>query len=353
VAAVSSHSALQLLRTLSASSYGPAGKSKIIRASSDGALTITSTSHRIFGAIRVEQPLARVLLELTSARQAGGADGGLFTLLLATELLLLAERAPLSSHLVSSLLPEAMELCTSFLLAPECAVVADLKVSDLESLLALMQSVLSPKRVALPSLDGLNPAVGEVRQLAFLIVSAFVQSIGSAADYETEMAPSKTNLNPSQPDEQPTNLLPGVRLLAVVGGSQLDSELLVGVVLDTPFFASTLQASCCRTSHLAVALYNVNLEPMMPTSLSAKVSLTSSSKTTVAEGLHEMLAKFAKAIENAGISLVACQQRVAPALVLLLNSYGISVLARLSLRHIGAVQRLTGATPISEVFPGF
>ena len=84
----SMESAVASIGSLAATSYGPGGRAKVIRANAHGgALTVTSSSHRLFSAVKLEHPVALVLVELLAARQARGADGGLFTMLLATGLL--------------------------------------------------------------------------------------------------------------------------------------------------------------------------------------------------------------------------------------------------------------------------
>ena len=61
--AQTSEAVLAALQELALSTLGPAGRFKMIRANAQGALTVTSTSHRLFGALRLEHPLARVLAE--------------------------------------------------------------------------------------------------------------------------------------------------------------------------------------------------------------------------------------------------------------------------------------------------
>ena len=55
---------LELMRSLAASSYGPLGRSKMVQPrAGSGTLTVTSTSHRLFGELQLEHPVARVLLQ--------------------------------------------------------------------------------------------------------------------------------------------------------------------------------------------------------------------------------------------------------------------------------------------------
>ena len=101
-----SEQAIRLLHQLAASSFGPGGRFKMIRANDQGALTVTTTSHRLFGALRMDHPVCRVIVELLGARQAHGADGGLSTVMLATGLLLRVEESGLPRRQAATLLHE-------------------------------------------------------------------------------------------------------------------------------------------------------------------------------------------------------------------------------------------------------
>ena len=103
-------SALRTINQVAASALGPHGRSQLVQAGKTGgggAVTVTSTSHRIFDALRIDHPAARVLLQLLAARQARGADGGLLTVLLASSLVLGAGRRRLPTT-ARSLLPEVL-----------------------------------------------------------------------------------------------------------------------------------------------------------------------------------------------------------------------------------------------------
>ena len=86
---------------------------------------------------------------------------------------------------------------------------------------------------------------------------------------------------------------------------------------------------------LLVALYNVSLEATLPDSLDA---------TVVAEVPHatgsaaeDLFHTFVDRLCALGVRVVACQQRMAPALIRLLMARGLLPLPRVSLRFIGAV----------------
>ena len=403
------------LRQLAATSIGPLGYSHVIQANASSAVTVTSISHRLFDQLRIEHPAARAVLQLLQLRQAKGADGGLLTVLMATSLVLGVSHRRLPARLVSSLLPSVLHGCLKSVLndaerAGQGAAAVPLRLSDLPSLLALVRTVLVPKHIALP-----GGTIKHAEHLALLTVTAFVRSLPESPDASggdpAEAAEARAAHGASA--ARAALSMPGVRTLSVVGPHLRQSELLDGVLLDTPFpSCAPLPAEAGETGlDLIVALYNVSLEGVRPDGLDAKVTLTfnqtergptdreeeeeegegegegeldeeregeryvgdddeeeqqhlhsqggygdygadaSSNGSMVSGEAEALLVRFADGIASAGVRVLCCQQRVAPALIRLLLERGVLPLPRISLRHIGAVRRLSGATPLSILEP--
>lgn len=273
-------------------------------------------------------------------------------------------------------------------------------MSDLPSLLALVRTVLVPKHIALP-----GGTLKHAEDLALLIVTAFVRSLPESADASSgdlaDAAEARAAHGASA--ARAALSMPGVRTLSVIGPKLRQSEVLDGVLLDTPFpSCAPLPAEAGETGlDLTIALYNVSLEGVRPEGLDAKVTITftqtGSDPTNKEEGevqeegegeryegegerneeegtygkdgygdygadgstngsmdsgeAEALLVRFADGIASAGVRVLCCQQRVAPALIRLLLERDVLPLPRLSLRHIAAVRRLSGATPISILEP--
>ena len=201
---------LELMRSLAATSYGPMGRSKIVQPrAGSGTLTVTSMSHRLFGELQLEHPVARVLLQMLAGRQVRGADGGLFTVMLACSLVLGAKRQRLPARscvsLLRGLLTESLHAVlegrdasggTTGLVSgrpagrcgrpwpPTPAAAVPLRMHDLPSLLSAVRSVLRPKHVGMPHMataatrraeDGSGASACD--ELALLVVRGFVESI--------------------------------------------------------------------------------------------------------------------------------------------------------------------------------
>ena len=364
--------ALRMLHSIASTSIGPAGRPKLIRPHGQcSSVTVTSVSHRLFGNLKLSHPIGRVVQQLLVARQARGSDGGLLTVLLACRLILSAHERRLPARLCASLLPEVLACSVRAVLGegdgsqrlagggvPYLPASAPLRMSDMRSLLAVVRAVLAPKRVAFP---GAEPE--DIERLAVLLVSAFVRSLPDGAAAATA--------NPSEAAEARSSraaaaraamLLPGVRQLAVIGPRVGDTELIDGVLIDTgwPLGAALPEEIA---GGLPVALYDVSLEAALPEGLDAGVSLTmrcdgrgpaedpDGSDSAAGAESEALLRRFADGVARAGVRVLGCQQRVAPALVRLLLDRGVLPLPRLSLRHVGAVRRLSGATPLSHLQP--
>ena len=218
----SSTLALDTLSHLASTCYGPAGRSKIVRANaSGGGLTVTSTSHKLFSALTLHEPIAKVILELLVARQAKGADGGLFTVLLTTGMLRGVWRSSLPARVAAALMPEALARCAAY---ARCGSLAgQLRISHLPTLLALVRGVLAPKHVALPAGDPVA-----LQQLCVLVVSAFVRAVPRAAPLPTSSRvaaaeAAEEGLAPAA--SRAARLLPALRQLLVVGRHVRQSEL--------------------------------------------------------------------------------------------------------------------------------
>jgi hypothetical protein len=365
---------ISALRALAAIALGPGGRAHTICANAcGGAITVTSTSHRIFDAVWLEHPAARAVVQLLAARQARGADGGLLTVLVASELIMGAARRRLPARLCATLLPDVLAVALRAVLDDVLRAALPLRISDLPALLAIVRTVLAPKRVALPGCEA-----ADVEKLALLIVTAFVRSLPDHGNEATTARGSEEGAAAADDvrrAEGPTAaraaaLLPGVRPLHVIGQRLDDSELLDGLLLDTPVPLGArlpdLAASAVAASGLLVALYNINLEATVPEGVDASVGvsvigtisgsphaadeggLSGEAGAVRAESLA-LLSRFADGVAAVGVRVLCCQKRISPLLVALLLERHVLPLPRLSLRHVGSVRRLSGAVPLAHL----
>jgi len=223
------HRGIDQLERLATSSYGPRGRSKLLTNANGGCITLTSISHRLVTNLRPDDPLAKVLLELLSSRQARGADGGLFTIIFASALLRSAASSRLPPRVVTALLPEVLTECVAHLRSGRCAAAAPFRVSALPCLLALVHAVVSPKQVAIGS-----ALPGELRHVCLLVVHAFVRSIGAGLAQGPAPAEPYTAPLVTAPVATAQRLFPGVRMLPLTGRPLGASELLEVMMICLP-----------------------------------------------------------------------------------------------------------------------
>lgn len=228
-----------------------------------GVLTVTTTSHRLFGALTIEHPAARVLAQLLASRQERGADGGLLTIMLACSIVLGASRRRLPPRLCAALLPEMFSIALRMVLdgsvsAPSSGAsglrylptAAPVRMSDLRCLLSLVSTVLRPKHVAVPSGGGDDP-----EQLALLLVKCFVQSLSDGAP--AHVAPIDDDGNdegpPSPPARRAAAFLPGACTPRHASAPLMCTPL--GRGTRAPPLASSLAAGCNRWPQPLAARY--------------------------------------------------------------------------------------------------
>mmetsp|Transcript_41932 Transcript_41932/g.115649 ORF Transcript_41932/g.115649 Transcript_41932/m.115649 type:complete len:603 (-) Transcript_41932:3-1811(-) len=211
--------------------------------------------------------------------------------------------------------------------------------SDLPSVLALLRSALC-KSVALAAPE-------DVRHLSVTILEGFLGGLGPFAHDECD-------------DEE------GIRYSWFCGPEISWSSTEEGLLLDTPVSFSVPPPTGGK---FRLVLFQASLEQWLPTATADSTAIGVERcflETTIggeaaggaasvgdADRLRSWeLAQFrrlADALVKAGIDVVACQKLVDPWLTDTLRHRGVTVLARLSLRHVEHVRRLSGAFPVQSL----
>eukprot|EP00898_Chlorokybus_atmophyticus_P000133 jgi/Chlat1/111/Chrsp1S03087 len=358
--------AAELLSGMALASLGPHGRHHILQTKERaGSAVVSSISGRVFIAVaRLDNAVARFLVDNTVLAQHGTyGDGGLLALALASQLV----NAALQQCATPALRLVFVEGVTSALhccaldkrsassqacncgsaqgntASPPPAVRLRLQWSDLPCILALVRGVVAAKQVC-----GLTSL--EVDKLCIMLVRAFIASV---------------------PDKHDGNHLadgPCVRIQEVLGQQPTRSQLVVGVVLDTPLSHEVVpfavMASVPTTSGLNIAVFNVALDVQHP----EQASHASDGSGVIPEGIivdfsneaerfsfikaqMVKLKQLAAALKALDVHVVASQKVIHPALQAHFLLLGILPLERLSARHILPVARCTGAQVISNLSP--
>lgn len=336
----------RLVRAAS-SCVGPCGRARAVRSSdAPGARTfITSSAAAALQSWPVarEHHVLRLVVDTVDAHLRHHRDGGwLFINFCLRVTLALLGLDGTGSHLDLLLLPRSAALHGLALAATwmaealadeQCPCRHKLEWSDLTSVLALLRSNLcKPVAVA---------AVEDARHLSITILEAFLEVLPASS------------IGSTSPEAD-------VRVAWFCGPEVCWSSTLHGLLLDTPAAIATTSR---RGEDSCLVLFDVSLEQWLPgvaADGSQPVGLEHytvesqySSRLEDANAFRKwelsQFMRLANSLLDEGVNALACQKLVDPWLTDYLRQRGVTVLARLSLRHIQHVQRLSGATPVTSL----
>jgi hypothetical protein len=308
------------LSALATSAYGPAGQFKIIQPNSEtDVIGVTTVSSRIFQNTRVHDPCTRALLELVRSHAARRGDGGLFMLGLATALVQKALDGPTSAVSVTTRTiahERAMGALEAWLASPRCRFACALQWDCTFASIAVIRGVIGSKQACALQQD-------ELELVCVLVLQAFLSALPSEA-------------NPT---------VPFVRQVGAVGASAIESRCVDGVLLDLPGTFDD-DRPIGRDTHLAVALFDVPLEPTVASSSVYSMEAHVGAETAPQEGecwsggqaAMTMLTRLCDGLAEACVGAVLCQKGIHPQLQRLLWYRGIVAIERLSLRNMTAVR---------------
>ncbi|CAJ1407327.1 unnamed protein product [Effrenium voratum] len=268
-----------------------------------------------FWPVEPEHHILQLVVKSTQNHLGACLDGGWLHLQLALSLFLaLRDRASPSALHGLALSAQRVDAALS-----ECRLPFELQ---LQPVLALLRSALC-KPVALS-----DPQ--DVRHLSAVLLEAFLSTAPGMDEGRTWSEV--------------------LRLHWFCGEEVVWSSMRPGLLLDTP--ASLVPA---QAGDLRLVLFEASLEQWLPTEMAGarfevETSLTTSKDLgSLRSWEMAQFRKLADSLVEAKVQVLACQKLVDPFLRDLLRSKGVSVLWRLSIRHIEFVRRLSGATPVTSL----
>lgn len=306
-----------------------------------GASTVSAVGGRFladYDLLTTNDPIGRLLLKQTAvAQHENHGDGSLATAFIACSLIeRTMERGPLSPAtraLTVATFQRCLEWCAEHLrlhspVAPSLGM--PLRVSHLPSMLALLRSVLSPKILAAPDADAVDIIAVQLLQ-AFILVCP-----------KAERAQVNSSLF--------ADFTSGIRIHKVVGGPHELSRCVEGIIIDTPVpvgpsdeqqleytpggrvlvFIAALDVKLVDERSVGVVKFEENARRWVPR----------------AEQERRLASTLVGACQQLQIKVVICQRVINRHLQEQLVKAGIVPLERVSVRHIDAVVRLTGARPL-------
>lgn len=210
----------------------------------------------------------------------------------------------------------------STLLDPGCPIVAKASFGSMSTILPVVETIVASKAAA-------RLTASDVKLLSTLIVQAFLAAL--------------------PPDVNTSKMLQCVRVMTVVGKPVRESRVDPHSAFIDTVLPPTLPSLSSRQLH-SIVLFDVSLclqEP--PVHLAGETTVMDTNQrwsTSTAEG--DAMRKLGGSLVALGVSIVATQKLMHPILEEYLLNHGILPLQRLSIRHIGAVQALTGALVLSS-----
>jgi McKusick-Kaufman syndrome protein len=294
---------------------GPEGGIKILT-SGAGYTTFTSSSSRILNNITLSNPVCLFISQIIKSQLNDYNDHGLYTGILITSLLekILSHRVGLSVPAAASIIEDLSSTLTD--LFDLSCIKLKVDFSTVKQLLPLVKSILSSKPTC-----GLTRADAQNLQLS--IVKGFLQTTGKTM---------------------------GDIILQCTEGPEMRSQVFPGILYQINYddICTVLYEKCNKMACISLILFNI----MLTGEETSKISENRSIKLEVPKNdnsfVAETLKLFDKIVEL-NIDVVACQKVVHPTLCLYLQRKGILLLDRMGTELTHAVEKLSGATPISSI----
>ncbi|XP_030834395.1 McKusick-Kaufman/Bardet-Biedl syndromes putative chaperonin-like isoform X2 [Strongylocentrotus purpuratus] len=314
--------ALQAFKSIIKSCYGPQGHLKMIQNQCGGHVTLTSSSQRLLSTLSLSKPVLKMLSAAVEGHLKVYSDGGLHAALLACSLIEGCWETGLHPMMSVAVNEVMQDICKKTMMSSDIFRIP-INVASMETLLSLVRSVIASK-----------PGCGLVKQDLHLIASLVVQSFISSI--------------PSVDHGQPLTI-PEVQVIGVEGEMPSGSHILEGILIEAPdipaFYTKDLQvpridsgrdAGCIR-----VVLFNISLSG--DSEEYADVGFELSPGLTAEASNLQAMRDLVDQLVDTRVGLVACQKVIHPSIKRYLRQKGILSIDRLSIRHIRAVQQVTGA----------
>jgi len=200
-------------------------------------------------------------------------------------------------------------------------------IGNMKSMLSVVNSIVGTKPAC-------HLSESERHHISVLVIKAFLHSLPSNATKGS----SKTITAPVP-----------VQIMTCEGDSVKDSKLLSGVLLQAPDIPTFQHQSRTLVNHTSkVALFNISMAGDTVEWFSDNIKMeTTGHDVVMANATLQRILKVADWLVANGVEVIACQKCMHPALKRYLKDKGAFVVDRLSILHISAVQRLTGAVTLS------
>lgn len=293
---------------------GPKGMDKML-VDSMGDITVTNDGVTILEEMQIEQPSAKMIVEVAKTQEAEVGDGTTTAVIIAGELLKNAERL-LDQEVHPTVITKGYRLAAERSLDILSKIAEPVSEKD-EALL---------KKIAMTAMTGKSAEIARDK-LAAIAVSAIKHVI------------EKLN-------EKPYIDVDNIKIEKKIGGSVEDSELIEGIVVDKERVHSEMPK---LVRNAKIALIDSALEIKDP-EIDAKIQITDPSQMQAfLDAEEKMLREMVEKIAAAGANVVFCQKGIDDVAQYYLAKKGIYACRRVKKSDIDGLVRATGAKIITNL----
>lgn len=324
------------VHTLATSSYGPRGRVKVLLPNADVGVedaVVTSKAERICDRIGTSDcPVASVYMHILKSRLRNHSDGGLFTMLLSTKLLLLVHDGCLGHtplQIVAQGYRLALEWCVAYLDDAACPVRVAVDWGDTVGLYAVVRGILEAKPVARTcSFDD-----------AFirLLIDAFITVLPYVLAHPGESVP--------------IHFIHDKAFASTLASSQVIKD---GLVLEWTHHCDEDGARLLplQNALVPVLLFSVSIDPSLERddddgSQDGGIVVHTATEHT-RDYDHALIEAIGDRIIALQVAVVLCQKLIPDVLQRRLHGHRILCIQRLGITHMRSMQALTGAIAIGD-----
>ncbi|OCB85834.1 T-complex protein 1 [Sanghuangporus baumii] len=301
------------LSDLVRTSFGPNGRNKLI-VNHLGKLFVTSDAATIIRELEVVHPAAKLLVMASEAQEAEMGDATNLVLILAGELLKVAENL-----LVMGLHPS--EVTVGYELAGKKA---------LEELETLSTSSLPSPLTQTDLTAALKPAIASKQYGSEDILASLVAEAALIV-----MPPNPKNFN-----------VDNVRVVKIMGGSLAGSKVVRGMV-----FNREPEGSIKRVTKAKVAVFTSGLDIAQTETKGTVLLHNAQEMLNFTSGEEKHMEKVFKEIADSGVKVIIAGSTVGELAMHFLDRLGIAVLKVLSKFDLRRLCRVVNATPLARMGP--
>ncbi len=293
---------------------GPAGRDKML-VDRYGNVIVTNDGATVLKEMDIAHPAAKYVVELAKSQESEVGDGTTTVVVLAGELLKLAEKL-LDTNLHPSIIVEGYRMAMEKAIEELKKLAEEIDPRDEETLLKIVRTTLSSK---------LAPSDRE--HIAKIVVEA--------AKTVMRQVNGERVLNKDD-----------IKIEKKEGGSIKDTILVRGIVLDKEVVHPDMPR---RVENAKIALINAPLEMRKP-EISGKIRFTDPKQIEAfKEAEREVVRRKVEAIIKAGANVVFCQKGIDEYAQHLLAKHGILAVRRVKKSDMEALAKATGAKIITKV----